>query len=472
MLYRKRHRDRLLSYHNYRSSHQNQSNYNNVNTSSEIKTDSITEQNNTEAITNKPVLEIPGFYFDYEKNRYFPLKNSHMQSFSDYKQNLQASVVKSKQDKHNKEKTKRKNSLEDTKHISLYKLISHLNIFNKTDIMKSNSVNQKLFEYRKANLKLIELKKKAYATHYSLMKFNNNNYICSFNTHENTNNIYIEEIIQEADGTINLTVLRHINVIYGDCTFKSFRVVDNLLILIKGYDLCFIPINGILQLRKSKVFHINFKHHHKLTKYPKSFNWPVVKHMSGEKYLVVFNDSIFIINVDNKSDNKPIENIDNNFYDVNVDIDTYLNTGDISEIQILNSLIIPKKIFTDVLVMNNLLYISDSRADIDIYSNELQHIRTVKRIILNKDNLIVNMLNYNQNILLIFSNSEVLMINPYQGVIQRKIHESWLSSYFRNDPCSFHFENILGFVDQEENYVFYDVDSLRLLNKFEKVISI
>ena len=44
----------------------------------------------------KKVKEIPGFYYDYEKNRYFSNKNAHNQSYSDFLSNKNKTIVKNK----------------------------------------------------------------------------------------------------------------------------------------------------------------------------------------------------------------------------------------------------------------------------------------------------------------------------------------------------------------------------------------
>lgn len=45
-----------------------------------------------DATSQKLPKEIPGFYYDHELNRYFPIKNDHTQSFSSYTQNIKEKI--------------------------------------------------------------------------------------------------------------------------------------------------------------------------------------------------------------------------------------------------------------------------------------------------------------------------------------------------------------------------------------------
>jgi len=45
-------------------------------------------------LTNEP-KSISGYYFDYEKNRYFPIKNNHTQHYELHSNNMKNNINKS-----------------------------------------------------------------------------------------------------------------------------------------------------------------------------------------------------------------------------------------------------------------------------------------------------------------------------------------------------------------------------------------
>ena len=99
MLYKKRHRNKNLEigknqkkefkydsdYHNYFKYDESKKEHKN-NNFQHINLNRVQETSNCISSTKEEtkVREIPGFYFDYEKNRYFPNKNAHMNTFSNF----------------------------------------------------------------------------------------------------------------------------------------------------------------------------------------------------------------------------------------------------------------------------------------------------------------------------------------------------------------------------------------------------
>src|SRR5690606_10870449 len=175
MLFKKRRRERLLKMISNKKPNNN----------TEVDEESEDE------VVNKNVRDIPGFYFDYKMNRYFPIKNTHTKTFSEYiKQKNEKTIM------NEMHKKKGIREVKDIPSISIYKLISSAFKIDKKDLVSNPNLIQIRTERIKKDLKIIELKKKAFLTKYDMLRFNNIDYLVSLENTENKNNLYIERIIK------------------------------------------------------------------------------------------------------------------------------------------------------------------------------------------------------------------------------------------------------------------------------------
>jgi hypothetical protein len=454
MFIRKRHRDKMLHFH--------EKNKKNNKVESNINTISYPQEEiDNVSKVKKQVMEIPGFYFDYEKDRYFPLKNPHMQTFSEHTKRVNNEVIKSKQHKHERGVKKSVNKQIDDA-LSVYYLKTHSYGFNKNQIIGNLNMKAAKTEYLKRKIGIYELKKKAYMTKYELMRIDGLYYLISFDTIENSNNLYIERLAQE-EGDIDLQNLRHVTVKYGDFIFKNLKVINNLIALVKGYELFFIPIQEILNLKKAKVFHINLNDRFKLKKYPITFNWPIIKQITNDDYIILFNRCIVFTTIRYQSE--PYGSYDTNYWDISINLETFLQNNEVTELGVKRSLFFPHNTFTEVLCLNDYIYLGDSSGDIYIYNTNFNHIDTISGSS-KVSSPVVNLWPFQGYIIVLRSNSEVEMLKSKKVI---KVKETYLPNSFRNDLCSFSSENLLGFINEEGNYCVYDVEMGKEIKKFFKV---
>src|SRR5690606_28849778 len=123
--------------------------------------------------------------------------------------------------------------------------------------------------------------------------FNNIDYLVSLENTENKNNLYIERIIK--GDILDTKLIRFINFIFNEVVFTSFKVVNDLPILIKDYNIYFIPMYELFSLNKVKIFNLDVSQQFKLNKYSLTFDWPIIKYLKDNQFIILFNKCIFFL---------------------------------------------------------------------------------------------------------------------------------------------------------------------------------
>lgn len=270
---------------------------------SKMSTDESNEINQHEAENNiqqtpnqnqqTVVREIPGYYFDYEKNKYFLITNDHTKRFSDYLQEKDKKIITEIEHITKIQKSKSKiidiNKLFQTNKQSLFHLISNSKFMDKNEINFSKSIMNLKTKQIHENIIVQELKLKQWFHQFVLFNFQNHDFVMTFDNSLNKTKIFIEKIISDNENkpTINVSSLRYFEPEYKNSQFSSVKIIDDFLILIYKEELFFICLNEIFYTQdKLKVFHHKFQI--KKTP-PQTFKWPIIKKLSkNNEYLLLF----------------------------------------------------------------------------------------------------------------------------------------------------------------------------------------
>jgi hypothetical protein len=317
MLYKKRHREKLVKMAKKydttlkkQNNYFNSNNYNNINTQNSNvlnninSNESIPGQSNiTSHIQNvQKVREIPGYYFDYEKNKYFPIKNAHMKSFTEFITEKHKNIIKNENIKINsKEKGKLKENKipkisNEIKNLSLFQLLRNSKKLHQEEIKENIHYKQKIQNHISEHLFTKEIKHKTNYNKYNLLKFNNKFFIVTLDNNEENTKILIEEII--INGNIFDTVkIRELDFQYRNKTFNSFKLIDNFLIMIFNFELFFIKLDDIFKLTAPEIIYNNFSNiiDFKKKRMPLTFEWPIIKKIGNKKFILLFYKSKLLI---------------------------------------------------------------------------------------------------------------------------------------------------------------------------------
>lgn len=323
MLYKKRHRNKNLEigknqnkefkykrdYHNNLKNQESEKEYKNNNFQL-INLNRVQETSN--CIPNKKeetkIREIPGFYFDYEKNRYFPNKNAHMKTFSNFlsikndktienkKFEQKIKLEKSKEKKLRQENiiSKEKRNLilqSNLKKFSIFSLVSKQKFFDKNSLI----INYKLKEFKEnnclKNFSVKELKYKVRANRYEFTAYENKKFLFTLDNSEETSRILIEYIFVKSNSEVEYNLIREIKFSYKHKNFNSFKIVNHCLFIYCEYDLFIVRLNEIFSLTKDeiKIYHVNLhKYLFKLKNIPLTFDWPLIKKKNRREFIILF----------------------------------------------------------------------------------------------------------------------------------------------------------------------------------------
>jgi hypothetical protein len=308
MIKKKRQREKLMNMaDNYRKN-------NNINTSNKNKNKKNTHKNNNinnnyyyntdisldleentvqEEETKKEepinVREIPGFYYDYEKNRYFPLKNNNMTYFSEYINQNNQNIIKNKNIKQEKDEKYEQQKIinakkEKPKSVSLFNMIKNLktNINFKKEMQKNEKFKSLVLNYNKNNINLLEIKKKSTFCMYEIMKIQKYEFLLTFDHSDYENEFIFEniKIIKEYNNYITkLEPYSKFKFEFSDKIFESFKIIENYLILVKATELFLIDIESLLNPSSNQIIYYNdFKNNlQKMKNLPMTFKWPIIK---------------------------------------------------------------------------------------------------------------------------------------------------------------------------------------------------
>lgn len=215
------------------------------------------------------IKEIPGFYYDYEKNRYFPLKNCHNKVFSDYLETKNKKLIENKnledrkthiiENKNNLDfNPTQKNPKFTCKNVSFFNLLRNITKFKKPEIMSNDNIIKVLNNYRMDRIYVKEFKIRFKDNKYELVFFDDKNFLLTLdNTTDNLSTIYVEKISLNLDNAVQTSYIREIKMKYKDKKFNTFKIIENLLIVISNYEVFIVRINELFNLDKLIIFYYN-----------------------------------------------------------------------------------------------------------------------------------------------------------------------------------------------------------------------
>ena len=221
---------------------------------------------------NNNIIDIPGFYFDIDKNRYFPIENKNKGSLKSY-----SDIIEEKNNRNINQKIIKYNNIKNNQ-ISNFQLIRYQKFYensfinkniNKQNILSNNfkiiSLGEKNdnLPYKIFNEKyLIKLQYDFNYTFLLVIKINNENYIKKF-------------IIEEK--------------------FDKFKIVEDSIFLIKNYtNICCLSDfskllknnNENIKISITKLFSLripNFK------SIPIMYDWPIIQNYHLTFYYLIKN---------------------------------------------------------------------------------------------------------------------------------------------------------------------------------------
>lgn len=323
MLYKKRHRNKNLEigknqkkefkydrdyYNNFKYQESEKEHKNN--NFQHINLNRVQEISNCISSTKEEtkVREIPGFYFDYEKNRYFPNKNAHMNTFSNFLSIKNDKTIENKKfeqkiklEKSKETKLKQENIVSKEKRnlilhsnitkFSIFSLVSKQNFFHKNSLI----INNKLKEFKEnnciKNFSVKELKYKVRTNKYEFTAYENKKFLFTLDNSEEISRILIEYIFVKSNSEVDYNPIREIKFSYKHKIFSSFKIVNNCLFIYCEYDLFMVRLNEIFSLTRDeiKIYHVNLhKYLFKLKNIPLTFDWPLIKKKSRREFIILF----------------------------------------------------------------------------------------------------------------------------------------------------------------------------------------
>jgi hypothetical protein len=322
MLNRKRHKDKILEMaknkrrdniyederHDRHNNFQRESEVKNNN--QQINLNKVQENSNNISNTKeeKKVREIPGFYFDYEKNRYFPNKNAHMNTFSNFLNNKNEKTIENKkfEEKIKLEKSKEKKlkheekfnkenrnvilKKDETKY-SIFSLISNQKFIDKNSLIKNNKLKEFKENHLIKNFSVKELKYKVRANKYEFITYENKKFLFTLDNSEESSRILIEHIFVKPNLEVEYDQIRELKFSYRHKTFSSFKVVNNHLFIYCEFDLFMVRLNEIFSLSRDeiKLYHVNLHNYlFKIKNIPLTFDWPIIKKKTRREFIILF----------------------------------------------------------------------------------------------------------------------------------------------------------------------------------------
>ena len=403
--------------------------------------------------------EIPGFYYDKIKNRYFSLKDKEI-------------IDKIKNKTVNKKNENETKMINNQKNLSSFKLMLSskflekkiLNNFydRKKYLKNSNYIN---IEYDgdkyPNNIYLFYLNKYLLVLDY----FNdNNNDMTTIVIHDIINNIFIKKIIIEE-------------------TYNDFMIIENNLILIDNIiKISFINnFNNIIESKNKKIYieMINkFKIKvNNLENISMVYKWPFIVLYNNIYYYLIWNNFYYIDLNDKRN-----SNIINELVKYNNDI-LYLPKGELTNhknnIKINNNHINKKYHYINFFINNNEnnkpnFYFFTPNGEIHKYKFTKNKMFNIKQIIKNDlllNNSIIKIYYYYNNNYLLISNKSIIfnldLINQTMTLLNMKnnIDNESLKYKFK----IFEYNDILNCIiyEKDDNVIVFSLDNFTEIKKFK-----
>lgn len=295
MFLKKKRKERIINSIKYFQ----QNNYNNLTT----KNEDLTEENvltheDEDYKKNNNIREIPGYYYDYEKERYFPLKNSHMKSFSEFIETKNKIIAKNIEIKNYKKDTI-KNKTVELNPDSMFNIITRIKNLKVQEIRNNKNYNKIIYNFKVNNLNVIDLKIKDQNTIYQLSNLTDS-FLISYDTSD-IDNIFLVEKIENLNGEI-LRLKKHkvLRIKFRENNFDDFRIFNNEFILIIDRKLIFIDNQALIfdnEKAKGSVKFIDLTYNLRSLKIvPENFRWPIIQQNSNNsQFILLFYKCILFV---------------------------------------------------------------------------------------------------------------------------------------------------------------------------------
>ena len=228
---------------------------------------------------NNDIIEIPGFYFDIEKNRYFPLENKNNGILKSYSQ-----IIDEKNRRNHNQKINKNNKYQ----ISNFQIIRFQKFYDNSYINKNinkEEIISKNYEIISFGEKLDDLPYKIFHDKYLIKMQFNINYTSLLINKIDDENYYKKFFIYEK--------------------FDNCKIIGNSIFLIQNYINIFCLSNFLdllnskkekLQISITKCF--SFKIHN-FKSLPMMYDWPIITFYHDIYYYLIKNH-LFSFEIENK----------------------------------------------------------------------------------------------------------------------------------------------------------------------------
>jgi hypothetical protein len=319
----------------------------------------------------------------------------------------------------------------------------------KAELIENTNIINKIVNNLKDSLSIYELKRKTYLNQYEFFTYDKIPYLLTLDNCENMVLMIAEINIKNnyLDTTLISSIKSHIHT----HNITTIKIVPYYIVIVSEYRLYFINIKQKIENNLLLINYIDLKYEFKQKHYPKTFNWPIIKYLEDNKYLILFNKSIYFIQLTNEA----ISNTSGNLF---------ISLQGIYSAKVIKKNYFKQNTFSDVIFYNNLLYLAETNGDICIFNDKFEFIKLIYGF---TKSPIVNMLMRDETILIIHSNSQLELLelkNDKRKVSQRSL----LQNKFNNSINCHHLEYILCLINEQDDYVIYYKN--KILKSFDKVI--
>ena len=413
---------------------------------------------------------IPGFYYDKEKNRYFPLKDKEI-----LKEIKEQQKQQNKNENENEKEIKGiQKSISRSNNLSYFNMIHSSrnmetnvlkNLYNRTEFLKNSNYIEIQYEGDKFPNNIYSFYKKKYLL--VLDYFNDNNVSTTITIHDIVNNKFIKKLIIEE-------------------FYNDMIIIQNNLILIDNITKLSIinNINEVIESRDKKIiidkvdkFEIKIKNIDRITMV---YKWPFIKMENNTYYYLVWNHFYYFYidnNLNKKEDMFQLIKHNNEIL--------YLPKNELKKGQYiinLNKVNINKKYHYINFLINkdkkskNNFYFFTSEGEIHRYKFKKNNIFILKQIISNEllvNNPIIEICNYYNNNFMIISNKSFIfnldLLNQTMTEINNDISSLNDNKSIKFKMKIFEYNKNLNCIiyEEDDNIIIFSLDDFSLIKKFK-----
>ncbi len=233
------------------------------------------------------IREIPGYYFDYAQNKYFPLTNSHTRKYSEYlneKNTKHIKNVKIRKENNIVENNDNVQSLPlKSKDYSMFKLLNSSNRIKGESLFNNINYKERNKDFLSESILFKEIRYRDSQEKYNYCNLGGINLLIILdNSYDSYSKILIEEICANEE-TLQATILvKSITIRNRNKKIDNIQIINreedtNYILIFYEFELVILDIEDLMFNNEYSLFKINLKHNLKgLNSIPKTIDWPVV----------------------------------------------------------------------------------------------------------------------------------------------------------------------------------------------------